>query len=156
MGWLLLCASASAVVAGTAPASAVDPVLEARVNAVSAELRCLVCQNQTLADSHAPLALDLKSRVREQLRAGRSADQVVDYMTERYGDFVRYRPPWKATTLFLWLGPLALLLAGAVLLWRALAWHSGRQCALDMLPPADTERAVQLLSDTPGLPAGPD
>ena len=91
--------------------TAADPALEVRVQAVSAELRCLVCQNQSLADSHAELALDLKRQVREQLRAGRSPDQVLAYMTDRYGDFVLYRPPLKATTLLLWLGP-ALLLGG--------------------------------------------
>ena len=73
-------------------------VAEARVQAVSAELRCLVCQNQSLADSRAELAVDLKNQVREQLRAGRTADEVVAYMTDRCGDFVRYRPPFKAMT----------------------------------------------------------
>jgi cytochrome c-type biogenesis protein CcmH len=77
---------------------AADPALEARVNALSAELRCLVCQNQTIADSHADLAVDLKNQVRDQLKAGRSEKDVIDYMTTRYGDFVLYRPPFKATT----------------------------------------------------------
>jgi cytochrome c-type biogenesis protein CcmH len=149
--WLVLCGSASAVIAGTAADTAADPALEARVNAVSAELRCLVCQNQTLADSHAPLAIDLKNQVREQLRAGRSAEQVVDYMTERYGDFVRYRPPWKATTLPLWLGPLALLLGGGVLLWREMYRHTRHQGALDLMSAVDSERAVQLLAEPSGI-----
>lgn len=114
----------AAAVVGANAAEAVDtvsdPALEARVQVLAAELRCLVCQNQSLADSHAELALDLKGRVREQLRAGRSDAQVLAYMTERYGDFVLYRPPLKPTTLLLWLGPALLLAAGAGLLWRHL------------------------------------
>jgi cytochrome c-type biogenesis protein CcmH len=106
--------------AALAPSVAADPALEARVDALSAELRCLVCQNQSLADSHAGLALDLKNQVREQLRAGRSEAQVIDYMTERYGDFVLYKPPWKGTTALLWGGPGLLALLGAVLAWRTL------------------------------------
>lgn len=92
--------------------TAADPALEARVNALAAELRCLVCQNQSLADSHAPLAVDLKNQVREQMRAGRSEREIVDYMTARYGDFILYRPPFKATTWLLWVGPLLLVLGG--------------------------------------------
>jgi cytochrome c-type biogenesis protein CcmH len=94
-----------------APAAA-DPVLEARVLRISAELRCLVCQNQTIADSHADLAQDLRRQVREMLVRGDSDQQVIDYMTARYGDFVLYRPPFKATTALLWVGPLLLLLGG--------------------------------------------
>ncbi len=106
-----------------APPTLADPALELRVNRLAAELRCLVCQNQSLADSHAPLAVDLKNQVREQLQAGRSDAQVIDYMTQRYGDFVLYRPPVKASTWLLWGGPLLLLLAGAMLLWRAMKPH---------------------------------
>ncbi len=98
-----------------------DTAFEARVQRVAAELRCLVCQNQSLADSHAPLALDLKNQVREQLRAGRAEDEVVAYMTDRYGDFVRYRPPLKASTFLLWGGPALMALAGLLLLLRGLA-----------------------------------
>ena len=94
------------------PASA-DPALEARVQAVAAELRCLVCQNQTIADSTSDLANDLRREVREQLKRGVSDEQVVQYMTDRYGDFVRYRPPLKSSTALLWFGP-ALLLAGGL------------------------------------------
>jgi cytochrome c-type biogenesis protein CcmH/NrfF len=104
--------------AAPAQDSVADPALEARVQAVAAELRCLVCQNQNLADSHAELALDLKNQVREQLRAGRTSEQVVAFMTERYGDFVRYRPPFNAATALLWLGPALLLVA--------LAWGVSR------------------------------
>lgn len=95
---------------------AADPVLEARVNALSAELRCLVCQNQTVADSHAELAVDLKNQVREMMAAGKSDKEIIDYMVQRYGDFVLFRPPVKNTTFFLWFGPLMLFLIGLVLL----------------------------------------
>ncbi len=97
------------------PASA-DPVLEARVQRVAAELRCLVCQNQTIADSTSDLANDLRREVRDQLKRGVSDEQVVEYMTDRYGDFVRYRPPFKASTLLLWLGPAVLLAVGLAVL----------------------------------------
>ena len=96
-----------------APPVAANPQIEARMMAISTELRCLVCQNQTIADSHAELAVDLRQQIREMLLAGQSERQILDYMTERYGDFVLYRPPFKASTLVLWVGP-ALLLALAV------------------------------------------
>ena len=130
----------------SAPAvdTAADPELEARVQAVSAELRCLVCQNQSLADSHADLALDLKNQVREQLRAGRTPDDVVAYMTQRYGDFVLYRPPFKATTLLLWLGPAVLVVAGLAGLWRAMARERGSAEAAP-LTDEDAHRAAALL-----------
>jgi cytochrome c-type biogenesis protein CcmH len=92
-----------------------DPALEARVVKIAAELRCLVCQNQTIADSSAGLAIDLRNQVREMLQSGKSDREIIDYMTARYGDFVLYRPPVKATTAILWFGP-ALLLAGGVVI----------------------------------------
>ena len=95
---------------------AADPALEARMVRIASELRCLVCQNQTIADSHADLAVDLRRQVREQLQAGRSDAEIVDYMTARYGDFVLYRPPFKATTAFLWLGPALMLVGGGIAL----------------------------------------
>ena len=95
---------------------ATDPELEAKVNDIAHELRCLVCQNQTIADSHAPLAVDLKNQVREMVKKGATRDDVVDYMVQRYGDFVRYRPPVKPTTYLLWVGPFLLMIAGLVLL----------------------------------------
>ncbi len=102
--------------AGEAAPAAEDPVLEARVMAVASELRCLVCQNQTIADSHAALAVDLRNQVREMLRRGESQEQIVAYMTARYGDFVLYRPPLKETTALLWFGPGLLLVGGIVVL----------------------------------------
>lgn len=88
---------------------AANPQLETRMMVLAAELRCLVCQNQTIADSHATLAVDLRQQIRELLEAGQDDRQILDYMTDRYGDFVLYRPPFKATTLVLWVGPGILL-----------------------------------------------
>ncbi|WP_341888028.1 cytochrome c-type biogenesis protein [Variovorax sp. YR752] len=117
-GWLLaLCLALPLVAAAkdAAPASD-DPVLEAKVMRISAELRCLVCQNQTIADSHADLAQDLRGQVREMLKKGQSEAQIIDYMTQRYGDFVLYRPPVKSTTALLWYGPALLMIGGLVVL----------------------------------------
>jgi cytochrome c-type biogenesis protein CcmH len=86
-----------------------DAAVEGRLRALAEELRCLVCQNQTIADSSAPLALDLRNQIRAQIAEGRSDSQIRAYMVERYGDFVLYRPPFKATTAILWAGPFALL-----------------------------------------------
>src|SRR3954462_6220222 len=94
-----------------------DDTLDRRVAHLAHELRCLVCQNQTLADSNAPLAVDLRNQVREQLKAGKSERDVVDFLVARYGDFVLYRPPLKATTVLLWTGPFVLLAFGLFLLF---------------------------------------
>ncbi len=102
---------ALSVCAKEAPTAAADPVLEKRVMALAEELRCLVCQNQTIADSHAELAIDLKNQIREKLKAGMSEEKIKDYMVARYGDFVLYRPPVQANTAPLWFGPFALLVA---------------------------------------------
>lgn len=91
-----------------------NQAIEVQVQRLSEELRCLVCQNQTLADSHADLALDLKREIREMATKGMSDKEIVDYLVERYGDFVRYRPPLKLSTVLLWVGPFGLLLAGGV------------------------------------------
>lgn len=97
-----------------------DPVAEARLKALSTELRCLVCQNQTLADSSAPLAEDLRREIRELIAKGMSDKEITDYLVARYGDFVRYRPPLKSQTVLLWIGPTLLLAGGALGLWWAL------------------------------------
>ncbi len=112
---LLLLLPFAALSKEAAPA-AEDPVLEARVLRISAELRCLVCQNQTIADSHADLAQDLRQQVREMIRQGKTDAQIVAFMTERYGDFVLYRPPMKSTTWLLWFGPALLLVGGLAVL----------------------------------------
>ena len=94
-------------------AHAQDHEMEKRVTALATELRCLVCQNQTLADSNAPLAVDLRNQIREQLKSGKSERDVMEYMVARYGDFVLYRPPLKATTIALWAGPFVFPVLGA-------------------------------------------
>src|SRR5690348_14961908 len=91
---------------------------ESRVKALAEELRCLVCQNQTIADSSAPLAQDLRNQIRTQIGQGRTDDQIRAYMVDRYGEFVLYRPPFKATTALLWLGPPLLILLGVFIFWR--------------------------------------
>ena len=108
MQLLSLCAPSSLVAAEASP-SAADPALEARVTRVAEELRCLVCQNQTIADSNADLAKDLRREVRQMLEQGRSEAEVREFMVARYGDFILYRPPLRMSTLLLWLGPFALL-----------------------------------------------
>lgn len=136
--------------AGEAQPTVADPALEARVNDLAAELRCLVCQNQSLADSHADLAIDLKNQVREQLQAGRSEREVIDYMTERYGDFVLYRPPVRASTVLLWVGPLLVLLLGGAAMWRGIG-QNARSNPPQPLSAEDTRLAGELLE--PGAPA---
>ena len=102
--------------ANEAKPAAADPVLEARLQKIAVELRCLVCQNQTIADSNADLAVDLRRQVREMLRAGKSEKEIIDYMTARYGDFVLYRPPVRNDTALLWFGPAALMMVGVIIL----------------------------------------
>ena len=120
-----------------------DPALEARVLKLSEDLRCLVCQNQSIAESNAELALDLRGQVREQLAAGKSEGEVVDYMVARYGDFVLYRPPVKASTLILWAGP-GLLRAGG-LGWLAWRLASRRREAAPDLSAEEHARARAML-----------
>jgi cytochrome c-type biogenesis protein CcmH len=95
-----------------------DEAVEKRMVVISEELRCLVCQNESLAASRADLAQDLRREIREQIGQGKSDKEILDFMTGRYGDFVRYRPPLKGTTLFLWFGPFLLLVVGVVALRR--------------------------------------
>ena len=115
---LLLCCIAPVVNAKEAQSSADDPVIEKRLMNLSQELRCLVCQNETLADSRADLAEDLRREIREQMKAGKTDREIIAFLTQRYGDFVLYRPPVKPTTYLLWFGPFVLLLAGLAILFR--------------------------------------
>jgi cytochrome c-type biogenesis protein CcmH len=119
-----------------------DPMLEKRVANLADELRCLVCQNQTLAESTAPLAVDLRNQIREQLKAGKTERDVRAFMVERYGDFVLYRPPFKATTLLLWIGPFLLLALGIWLFYRRVAQ---RHVSKLELSDADRARLAKLL-----------
>jgi len=137
---LLALALALALLGATALAQ--DPALDKRVAGLAHELRCLVCQNQTLADSNAPLAVDLRNQIREQLKGGASEREVIDFMVARYGDFVLYRPPLKASTLALWIGPFVLLALGAFLLLRRLV---RRRAPEPQLSEAERARAAKLL-----------
>jgi cytochrome c-type biogenesis protein CcmH len=115
MRWVLaslLCLLSVLAAAKEAAPAADDPVLEQRVMRLAQELRCLVCQNESLADSHADLATDLRNQIRDQMKAGRSDQQIKAWLTQRYGDFVLYRTPVKAATVVLWFGPFVLLLGG--------------------------------------------
>lgn len=154
-GAMLFFALAAATLALPASAqvaqpAAEDPALEARVMRISDELRCLVCQNQTIADSHASLAVDLRNQIRDMLQQGKSEAQIRTYMVERYGDFVLYRPPLKHTTWLLWFGPALLIAIGSILLWVVL-----RRRAHDQdIPLTDAQRreAHVLLQDEGGTP----
>jgi len=119
--------------------------LDKRAAALEEELRCLVCQNQTIADSHAGLAADLRREVREQLAQGKSEQEVLDFMVQRYGDFVLYRPPVKRTTWLLWFGPLLLLAAGAALLVSRL--RAGQSRAAGPQPSEEELQRARALLD---------
>jgi cytochrome c-type biogenesis protein CcmH len=128
--------------AALAPRAAEDPSLDKRVAGLAHELRCLVCQNQSLAESNAPLAVDLRNQIREQLAKGASEGDVREFMVARYGDFVLYNPPLKASTVALWVSPFVLLVAGAWFLWRRLARRREPEPALSE---AQRSRAAKLL-----------
>jgi cytochrome c-type biogenesis protein CcmH len=149
---LLLVAAALGAMAKEAAPAAADPVLEARMQAIAIELRCLVCQNQTIADSHADLAVDLRNQVREMLRQGKSDREIIDYMTARYGDFVLYRPPVKGTTMLLWFGPAVLLVGGVGILWLVLRRRS-RRAAEDFEPDEPDVLAADAAAAPPATPA---
>lgn len=114
--FILFCLLPLAGFAGEAQDMAKDPVVEKRMIALAENLRCLVCQNESLASSHADLAEDLRREVREQIKKGKSDQEILDYLVARYGDFVLYDPPVKSYTMLLWFGPFALFLLGAVAL----------------------------------------
>lgn len=140
---LLLVLSLPALAKEAAPA-ADDPVLERRAMKLASELRCLVCQNQSLADSNADLAIDLKNQVRSQIREGRTDAEIREYMVERYGDFVLYSPPWKPTTVLLWVGPFVLMVAGALALVVYMRNRRGRVVTTE-LTAEERARAQTLL-----------
>lgn len=136
--------------AGEAPLLAQDPVIEQRLLLISEELRCLVCQNESLAGSRADLAVDLRREIRTLIMEGKSNQDIMDFMVSRYGDFVRYRPPFNPVTWLLWLGPLLLLVAAIIILFRMV-----RSSQLEApAKPLDEEqqKKVQSLLRDPELP----
>ncbi len=128
-----------------------DPELEKRVMNLSQELRCLVCQNETLADSRAGLAEDLRREIREQMKAGRSDKEIIAFLTARYGQFVLYRPPVQPTTYLLWFGPFAFLLVGLGFLYRYLK-QRGDLIKDEPLSPQERRQAEELLNSPSGPP----
>jgi cytochrome c-type biogenesis protein CcmH len=146
---IIFCLLPSLALAKEAQPSAADPVLEQRVMKLSKELRCLVCQNETLADSRADLAVDLRDQIREQMHAGKTDKEIIAYLTERYGKFILYNPPVDPTTYLLWFGPFVLLVAGLALLFRYLKQR--RELIVDQpLSVDDRLRAESLLKVQPG------
>jgi len=121
-----------------------DPVSAKREHELSMKLRCLVCQNQSIAESNAELAVDLRRQVREQMAAGQSDAQIIDFMTSRYGDFVLYSPPLKGATMLLWFGPLLLLMVGVFIAFRVVRARRA-QPAQAPLTDAERARAAKLL-----------
>lgn len=117
-----------------------DPALEARARAISRDLRCLVCQNQSIDDSDAELARDLRILLRQRIQAGDSDAQAKQFLVDRYGDYVLLKPPFKATTLVLWFGPLALLLAGLAIAFAAARKRRPKEAAA----PLTAEEKVRL------------
>lgn len=134
---------------GTAPdvkPTILDPVANKRVAEISSQLRCLVCQNQSIADSNAELAIDLKNQVVKQIAAGKTNEQIIDFMVERYGDFVLYNPPFKLSTLLLWVGPaLFFVFALAALFWTLI---KRKQQKAKPLTAEEKARAEALLKGT--------
>ncbi len=130
--------------AGEAQPVGEDPAIEQRMVNLSEDLRCLVCQNETLAGSHAELAEDLRREIREQMKKGKNDDQVIEYLTDRYGDFVLYKPPFRSYTLLLWLGPVLFLGLGAAIWYVTLKRRRGLQVT-EQVSEADLNKAKSLL-----------
>jgi len=126
---------------------AADPVAEKRLLELSNELRCLVCQNQTIADSNAELAVDLRREIRGMIQAGKTNPEIIDFMVVRYGDFVLYRPPVKGITLLLWGGPIALMLIGFFIMQRYLRQRAKRVAKDQPLTADEAQRAEALLKE---------
>ena len=140
---MLYCAPSSLLAAEAAP-TAENPELEARMLRVAEELRCLVCQNQTIADSNAELAKDLRREVRQMLAQGKSEAEVREFMVARYGDFILYRPPLNTSTLLLWAGPFALLLV-AFWIYRRVVRGRNSSVTTERLSDAEQQRLQALL-----------
>ena len=123
-----------------------DPVVELRLNSISEDLRCLVCQNESLAGSRADLALDLRREIRTLIKDGKSDAQIMDFMVSRYGDFVLYRPPVKPMTWMLWLGPFVLMVAGVIALFVYMR-RRNRDIGEVVLTEEERKRAEALLKE---------
>ena len=143
---LLFCLLPALSYAGEAKDLAADPVLEKRMIGLAENLRCLVCQNESLASSHAELAEDLRREVREQMAQGKSDQEIIDYLVARYGDFVLYKPPVKSYTVLLWYGPFALLLIAVGVLVYQLRKRR-RLVQESELTPEAQQRAASLLNE---------
>ena|SRR5437867_3719863 len=122
-----------------------DVQLEQRMQALTQQLRCLVCRNETLADSPADVAEDLRRQIRDQMKAGKSDQEIVAFLTQRYGDFVLYKPPVKSTTYLLWFGPFVLLIGGTFLLYKYLGQRR-RMIADKPLTDEERKRVEELLN----------
>ena len=122
-----------------------DPVIEKRLEKLSHELRCLQCQNQTLADSPSDLAADMRNEIREQMKAGKSDQEILAFLTERYGQFIRYKPRVTPLTYLLWFGPFVLLLAGLAVLFRYIKSRRDTIAAEKPLTNEERRRAEELL-----------
>ena len=144
--FLGLTAALPAMAEEAAPLAA-DPVAEKRLLELSNELRCLVCQNQTIADSNAELAVDLRREIRGMIQAGKTNPEIIDFMVVRYGDFVLYRPPVKGITLLLWGGPIALMLIGFFIMQRYLRQRAKRVAKDQPLTADEAQRAEALLKE---------
>jgi cytochrome c-type biogenesis protein CcmH len=142
---LLFCLLPVLSYAGEATDLAADPVLEKRMIGLAEKLRCLVCQNESLASSHAELAEDLRREVREQMNKGKSDQEIIEFLVSKYGDFVLYQPPVKSYTLLLWFGPFVLLLLAGGALFLQL--RKRRQAVPEVVLSAEAQqRAVALLN----------
>ena len=146
LSFLLVLQCSLTVLAGEAVPLAEDPVVEQRMLIITEELRCLVCQNESLAASRADLAQDLRREVRELIKANKTNQEIRDYLVARYGDFVLYRPAFKPLNYLLWFGPFLLLLGAFVVLLR-LVRRNQRSAAPAPLDPAQREKAQTLLQD---------
>ncbi len=143
-----MCLIPMMAIGGVAQDMAEDPVLEKRMIVLAEKLRCLVCQNESLASSHSDLAEDLRREVREQMNKGMSDDEIIDYLVERYGDFVLYDPRVKSTTLILWFGPFLLLGGGGIMLFLQLRKRKRTLMEAETeLTPEAAQRAADLLNE---------
>lgn len=147
--FLLLCLMPGVTFAQEARPLGENPAVEARLKTLAVELRCLVCQNQTLADSNAPLAEDLRREVREMIAKNMTDEQIIEFLVTRYGDFVRYRPPFKMTTFLLWVGPFLLLATGIAVLMVSLR-RRAQKTEEGTLSPEEQARVAQLLEGKKG------